>query len=447
MKKLYVAALLLCFYSFSDAQITITRNDMPAIGDIVRYSTTTNNINVSTTGPNMVWDYSNLVINGQGLDSFRSILSVNPLYVLSFNFLDYAIRNDVFPNISTQVQISNQYSFYKKTNSYVEIEGFGASINGIPLPAAYDVADKIYQFPLSYGRKDTTPYELSITIPSLGKLHMVGRRFNNVDGWGTVITPYDTFQCLRLRSYQQETDSFTIDALGTTIGIPNNKITYQWLANGQKIPVLEVTGNDQFGFYTVTRRRFRDGVRVPPPPFTVQADFRANHTACTTHDTISLINRSAPFVAGTSYLYSITPNTFNYVQGTANNVASPKVNFTAPGLYTVSLHIVSPTGGTPATSDTTKVDYITVTWPTGVSDLNKDLSLEVYPNPVSDVLTVRTAELITEVSLINTLGQRVMMRTNESKSVSFSVKSLEEGTYLLEVVTASGRQLQKVVIQ
>lgn len=446
MKKLYVAALFLCFYGFSDAQITITRSDMPSIRDTARYSTTNNNIDITTTGPNVTWNFSNLVINGQGIDSFRSILSVNPLYVLSFNILDYAIRNDAFPAIA-QLQISNQYSFYKKSNSYLEIEGFGAEFNGIPLPAAYDVPDKVYQFPLTYGRKDTTPYELTISIPSLGSLHMVGRRFNNVDGWGAVITPYDTFQCLRLRSYQQETDSFTIDALGTTIGVPNNKITYQWLANGQKIPVVEVTGNDQFGFYTVTKRRFRDGFRLPPPPFTVQADFRANHTTCTTRDTISLINRSTPFVAGTAYRYTITPNTFNYVLGTNDTYASPKVNFTAPGLYTVSLHIVSPTGGTPASSDTTKVDYITVTWPTAVSDLNKDMALEIYPNPVSDVLTVRTAEPITELTLINTLGQRVMTRTNESRSVSFSVKSLEEGTYLLEVVTASGRQLQKVVIQ
>ncbi|MBS1593878.1 MAG: T9SS type A sorting domain-containing protein [Bacteroidetes bacterium] len=446
MKKLYVAALFLCFYGFSDAQITITRNDMPSIRDTARYSTTNNNIDITTTGPNVIWDFSNLVINGQGIDSFRSILSVNPLYVLSFNILDYAIRNDAFPAIA-QLQISNQYSFYKKSNSYLEIEGFGAEFNGIPLPAAYDVPDKVYQFPLTYGRKDTTPYELTISIPSLGSLHMVGRRFNNVDGWGMVITPYDTFQCLRLRSYQQETDSFTIDALGTTIGVPNNKITYQWLANGQKIPVVEVTGNDQFGFYTVTKRRFRDGFRLPPPPFTVQADFRANHTTCTTRDTISLINRSTPFVAGTAYRYTITPNTFNYVLGTNDTYASPKVNFTAPGLYTVSLHIVSPTGGTPASGDTTKVDYITVTWPTAVSDLNKDMALEIYPNPVSDVLTVRTAEPITELTLINTLGQRVMTRTNESRSVSFSVRSFEEGTYLLEVVTASGRQLQKVVIQ
>lgn len=446
MKKLYVATLFLCLYGCINAQITITRNDMPSIRDTARYSTTNNNIDITTTGPNVTWDFSNLVINGQGIDSFRSILSVNPLYVLSFNILDYAIRNDVFPAIA-QLQISNQYSFYKKTNSYVEIEGFGAEFNGIPLPAAYDVADKVYQFPLSYGRKDTTPYELTISIPSLGTLHMVGRRFNNVDGWGTVITPYGSFPCLRLRSYQQETDSFTIDALGTTIGIPNNKITYQWLANGQKIPVVEVTGNDQFGFYTVTRRRFRDGFRLPPPPFAVQADFRANHTTCTTRDTISLINRSHPFVAGTDYRYSITPATFQYVQGTADTFASPRVNFTAPGLYTVSLHIVSPTGGTPAVSDTTKVDYITVTWPTGLSDLNKDLALQVYPNPVSDILTVRATEPIIELTLINTLGQRVMTRTNESRSVSLSVKLLEEGTYLLEVVTASGRQWQKVVIQ
>src|SRR4051812_28000257 len=93
MKKLYAAALSMCICCSAWSQITITKNDMPSIRDTVRYSLTSTNINVNTTGPNMRWDFSNLLMTGQGIDSFRSLLSINPLYILSFGLQDYGIRS------------------------------------------------------------------------------------------------------------------------------------------------------------------------------------------------------------------------------------------------------------------------------------------------------------------------------------------------------------------
>ncbi|MCW3127739.1 MAG: hypothetical protein JWO03_3397 [Bacteroidetes bacterium] len=447
MKKLFTAVLFLCVGQSLWSQITITKNDMPSIRDTVRYSLTNTNINVNATGPNMRWDFSNLIITGQAIDSFRSLLSINPLYILSFGLQDYGIRATNVLNTQL-LQISNQYNFYKKTNSYLSIDGTGAEFNGIPLPSAYTIEDKVYQFPLTYARMDTTPYDVKITIPGFGSLHQVGTRYNNVDGWGKVITPYDSFDCIRLRAYTEEVDSITIDALGTSIGIPRNSLTYQWLANGQKIPVVEVSGTKQFNTFVPNRRRFRDNYRAVPPQFALTADFRANTTNCYTNAIVVITNRTRPTVQGTKYRYTITPSTFNFVGGTSDSSASPKVNFTAPGLYTVSLHVESPAGGSsPAVGDTTKVDYINVSFPAGIEDVATASTLEVYPNPVSDILTVRSAETINSVTLINSIGQKVMTRSADSKSLSISVKAYEEGTYLLDIETNAGHQIRKVVIQ
>lgn len=447
MKKFLAGVLFVCASGVAMSQITITKNDMPSIRDTARYSTTNDNINVTTTGAGIVWDFSHLSITGQGIDSFRSLFSINPSYILSFGLTDYGIRTNNIPN-TPLLQITNSYSFYKKTNSYLSIDGLGAEFNGIPIPAAYSTEDKVYQFPLTYGRIDTSDYDLTVTIPGFGSMHQVGTRYNEVDGWGTVITPFDTFDCIRLKTATKETDYITITALNTTIPIPRTSMSYQWLANGVIIPVLEVAGVMQGNRFTPNSKKYRDNKRSIPPQFTITADFRANRTICTTADTVSIANRTRPGVQGSRYLYTISPSTYTFVYGTNDSTASPKVNFNMPGVYTVSLHVESPAGGnTPAIGDTTKVDYITVTFPAGVADISSEASIQLYPNPVSDILTVRSSESIIAVTLINSIGQKVMTKTTDTRSISIAVKSYEEGTYLLDIETKAGHQIRKVVIQ
>jgi hypothetical protein len=446
MKHLF--AIILCLSTYTGwSQITITKNDMPAANDTVRYSTSNTRLNFDTTGAGITWDYSALVANGQGIDSFLSAFAINPAYVVYFGLNDYGTHSTNLANI-TALGLSNIYSFYKKTSAYLEVNGFGAEYQSIPIPGQYSKPDIIYQFPLSYGRMDTTPYDLTITIPGLGSLHQVGTRYNNVDGYGTVITPYGTFPCIRLRAYTTEVDSFTITLLGQTIPFPQSSLTYQWLTNGQIIPVLEVTGTDQRGTFIVNSEKFRDGVRFIPPRFAIHVDFSADKTVCTTADTVTITNRTRPTVQGSTYLYTITPSTYTFVDGTDSGVASPKVNFNAPGLYTVSLHVASPAGGSvPAVGDTTKVEYIDVSFPAGIENINAASDLQLYPNPVSDVLTVRTGQMISTATLISSTGRKVMSKEVGAKSLSIDVRSYTEGIYLLDIQTAAGHEVRKVIIQ
>ena len=447
MKKFFASALLISIYSALWSQITITSADMPASGDTARYSTSSTRLNFDTTGAGITWDYSSLVATGQNIDSFRSALSINPLYVLSFGLNDYGTRSTNLAGIGA-LPLKNIYNFYKKTSSYLEINGYGAEYNSIPIPATYSTPDKVYQFPLTYGRMDTTPYELSISLPGLGALHQKGTRYNNVDGWGTIITPFDTFSCLRIRAYTSEMDSFTISALGQTFAFPRTTLTYQWLVNGQIIPVLEVTGNMQGNTFIPTSEKFRDNMRFIPPQFTLTTDFRASKTTCTMADTITITNRTRPNAPNSTYKYTITPSTYTFVGGTNDSMATPKVMFTALGLYTVSLHVVSPAGGSvPAIGDTTKVDYINVTMPSGIQELNAGTDIELYPIPVSDILTVQASAIISEVILINSNGQKVMTQSVNDKALTIDVKPYSKGIYLIDIETKEGHEVRKIVIQ
>jgi hypothetical protein len=67
-------------------------------------------------------------------------------------------------------------------------------------------------------------------------------RHNEVDGWGTLYLPADTFQVLRVKSRIDRIDTVHIDQLNFGFAAPEPEtIEYKWMAQGMKEPVLQVT--------------------------------------------------------------------------------------------------------------------------------------------------------------------------------------------------------------
>jgi hypothetical protein len=442
MKYIYALFLLLYFSYGSYGQITITKNDMPTYRDTARYSTTSTIMNFTNTGPNYTWDFSSLAITGQGIDTFKAALLINPFFALLFGLTDYGIASTNKINF-TQLGLTSAFDFYKTSNSYLEINGIGATYNGIPLPTTYTIPDKVYQFPLTYGRTDISPYDININIPGVAGVHQIGTRTNTVDGWGTVITPFDTFQCLRIKSVLSEVDSVNIIAAGLSIGIPLPTVTYKWLANGIKIPVLEVSGFELFGSFVPTSEKYRDNYRIVPNRFNLEIDFTADKTVCTTADTVTITPSIRPrYVSGASYLYTITPNTFSFVSG-SNTSQARKVQFNASGLYTVTLHASAPAGGSlPATADTTKVDYILVNPSTGVAELEAYNIIQVYPNPANDHISCLlngTENKQVTIELLDISGRVVYtMNTSQHGVINIATAQLPAGDYLLKATSWGG---------
>ena len=460
MKKIALLAASVYFTIATFGQITITRNDMPVAGDTARYSTSTTQLNFDTTGAGITWDYSSLVANGQGVDSFESARTIGGAYALYFGFTtDYGVPTANI-NLGTST-LTNAYNFYKTSNSSLQINAIGAQSTGIILPSTYSIPDKVYQFPLSYGRIDTTQFDVTINVPGQGSLHKIGTRINTVDGWGTVITPYGSFPCIRLKSVINEVDSTTITLLGFTFGRPNNSISYKWLANGEIIPVLEVDGNVLFGNnFTTTSEKYRDSIRIIPPQFNITVNFTANKTICTTADTVTItptVRQSGRGgfggnIAGTTYQYTISPSTYSYVGGTDSTTQAPKVNFTAPGLYTISLSAASPAGGSvPATADTTKVDYIVVSFPAGVHEVSVADIIHLYPNPANDHISCQLtgdASKQATIELLDITGQTLFTATSSQVSViNIPTAQLPAGEYVIRAL-AGGKESysQKVTI-
>jgi len=224
------------------AQITITDDDMPSTGDTIRTSSSVNfgMINYEETGDDFTWDFSQLTPFSQDVDTFVSVSQTPLLYQLMFlTSANLAHKGMGFPQFPGY-EVTDYYDFYKSSSSDYKLVGFGATLNGIPIPNKFDEADKIFQFPLENGNVDSSMAEHSISFPSLGYFGGWKKRVNYADGYGTLITPYGTFETLRIKSMVQQYDSVYIDSLGFGLPIYQEYVEYKWLGNGYGLPLCTV---------------------------------------------------------------------------------------------------------------------------------------------------------------------------------------------------------------
>jgi hypothetical protein len=73
------------------------------------------------------------------------------------------------------------------------------------------------------------------------------------------------------------------------------------------------------------------------------------------------------------------------------------------------------------------------------------VSLKYYPNPVSDVLTLSNDNEITEVSIYNFLGQKVVSLNPNSITSSINMSSLLPSAYIVEVISEGNKATFKVI--
>lgn len=266
MRRLISMIVVLLSVQSAIAQITITSSDMPVSGDTLRYSfasTVGSTINLGDSGTSVAWNYT-FTPTAQAVDTYRSALTVNPLYALTIGLSAYGYKvADSFPLPLPGISIKQVYTFFEKKSSPSRFEAaaFAASISGIPTPVNYDTPDVWYFFPLTYANNDSAGYQLNISIPGLGGIKQKGYRKSRVDAWGTITTPYYTtpVACIRVRSEIREIDTVTFGA--TTFGFPRNSVEYKWLLNGEHYPALWVTANILGGTETISSIRYRDTYR------------------------------------------------------------------------------------------------------------------------------------------------------------------------------------------
>jgi len=272
MKKLFTL-LLLAIVIQGKSQITLTSADVPVSGDTIRLSVASplSNVNFTQTGANFAWNFTTLVPDSQVVDSFLAVSSTGFTYSLYFSAFTGHPSNSAHKGVDLSIipgiPLTDAYNFYNKTSLKYEQVGLGATLSGIQVPVGYTNKDVIYNFPVNFNDADSSDSNFSISLTGTGSLYGNQHRVNHVDGWGSLQTPYGTFNVLRVVSEITAHDSVYLDTLSQGFGI-DQPLTreYKWIGNNKRLPLLQVTTQEVLGVETITSIRYRDSVRVLPIP-------------------------------------------------------------------------------------------------------------------------------------------------------------------------------------
>ena len=231
------------------AQISIGEADMPNANDTLRYRTTlATGVDVAFTGAGVTWDMRTLQPLLEQADTTVSVSATPLLYQLFFNnpFLypqnraDYGVKGTDFSLMA--FSMTDVYDYHRAdVNGFFNV-GFGANVNGLPTSVRRQPTDRIFAFPLEFGATDVSNSAFNVSIPAVLYFGQDQVRTTEVDGWGTLILPADTFEVLRVRSVLQRTDTIYVNQLSMGFRMPEPEtIEYKWIAQGMGKPVLEVT--------------------------------------------------------------------------------------------------------------------------------------------------------------------------------------------------------------
>ncbi|WP_333666161.1 T9SS type A sorting domain-containing protein, partial [Flavobacterium sp.] len=71
-------------------------------------------------------------------------------------------------------------------------------------------------------------------------------------------------------------------------------------------------------------------------------------------------------------------------------------------------------------------------------------TIEVYPNPAKDILTIKAPTAIAEIKISNLLGQEIITKSNLSSQENINLSHLTKGSYLVK--TTVGNSVKTVTI-
>lgn len=255
MKKIYLTLLFAIFATLGFAQITINSTDMPNGGEDYLISKTSSfDFNGEDTGENYTWDFTTLIPLTQDTVLFDDISAVPFAYQFIFNNPfdpdNHASEGELKDGLDglEGFEVEDAYLFTNNTNSKKEEVGFGASLNSIPIPVAYDNKKLLYNFPLNYDNSASDDFNFAFEIPNTGFIGQTGNLDYNVDGWGTLITSFGTFDVLRIKRVINQYDTIFVAASEFGFGINREITEYEWLGKNTGIPLLKIT--TEFGVVT-----------------------------------------------------------------------------------------------------------------------------------------------------------------------------------------------------
>jgi PKD repeat protein len=436
MKNIYF--LLITLISFNvNAQGTYISANYADVNDNFFLTNVSNLLlDYETTGANFNWNYGTLTDISQDKLNHRAPNQTGYVwsYLLPINGntnLSSSNGQNVNLNIGgVTIGTSNNNDYFMKTTTQLTqvANNFRLELNGLSIPVnnEFSNSDILYNFPIEYGDTDTDNSEYTVNIPNTYYLNRKVTRTNEVDGWGTVTTPFGTFSnSLRMKTTLVQSD--TISILGN--GLPRINTTkreLKWFDVSKKYPVLIVTQNLVSSSWVTTNVQYQD----------IEKTFQS--IALFAYTPIPAILNQPVYFQNLSQ--NSTTYSWNFGDPTSSSNTSalqnPEHTFSSPGTYQVQL----------TASNATFTDSITI--PVIVSDVlsvNEVNLLEkatVYPNPFSDNINFSDENDNNKFELIN-IERKIILTTNQISNHNLS--NIQKGIYFLKVTNINGTKIFKLL--
>lgn len=281
----FINLVLICGANAQTAP-ELNRTCAPVAGDSLRYYLAPNPLSFASlltqSGPARTWNPGNALLSDQSKVELYLNATQTPYFLLFgnygrkiadssslFEFLGLPAQLPI-PGLDTlNLPLTNLYDFYNLNNNRWAKTAQGIGLLGLPIPIFYSDADEVLNFPLRYNDRDTSTFAFDINVPTLAQISRSGRRISHADAWGSLTTPYGTFNCLRVRSRTSIQDSIAISG-SAPIGLPaRTEIETSWYTNegGNHGPILQIIERGVLFFPpSVQEVRYRDRYRAPKPP-------------------------------------------------------------------------------------------------------------------------------------------------------------------------------------
>jgi hypothetical protein len=428
MKKLLSVLMILWLIAPGvQAQVTITKNDMPQAGDTLRVSMT--NIvpgDFTKTAYDTTWDFSLLTPVTQRVESYVAVSTVPPEYW--FVFIPSIVSNLAAPgNTNLPVPgfpVTDSYTFYNNVNGGFSDVGNASKVSGIPLELKYDVPDLIYPFPLSPGMTWSSSSFAGVSIPSMAYISNSRTRSSIVDGWGTLITPIGSFSTLRVKCDLVQSDSVSVDSFGINLPFTRSITQYKWLAAGEGIPVLQVNVE-----LNLVSAMYRDIYRPGINPMTVNLG----------PDTS--VAKGQPITLTAAVTNGVAP--FRYVWGNFDTTSS--ITLVIDSTITTGVAVFDALNNIAFDMITISVKYAP-----GIQEQTAGL-LKISPNPASGNFTITLPGHLKEGTLIvrDIAGREVFSQafTAGSGTLGVSSEGLRSGCYYVTVRNGEETSTGKLIIK
>lgn len=275
MKKQIITLIGSAISFVGISQIQLSATDFANQNDTLRISQSSiQGQDYTVTDTAYTWDFSQLVPQTQYLKQFSTIgwssiavqAAYGPFapseYKASYFLLSRDLQLDQL-NQFLPVTLSDLNAYFKKSNDSITQIGYSVAVDGNSLPFKSDTIETRYRFPLNFGDTINTSGYTYIDLNPAADVKIKQHRSVQiaVDGYGTLITPFSTYEVLRLKRTINEVDSVyqTFFGTGSWFAPPPSVTTeYEWLNMNGKDAILKIVENTANGNTQVRSVEYQD---------------------------------------------------------------------------------------------------------------------------------------------------------------------------------------------